>query len=243
MKEKILIIIPAYNEADNIKKTYNSIIKYNKENKTKYDVIVINDGSIDDTENKLIKNNIPHISLIQNLGIGGAVQTGYKYAYLNDYDIAVQFDGDGQHDVGYIDNVIAPIINDKADVVIGSRFVNDEKNNGEFRSTGMRRAGIKWLSGVIRFLTGKRVYDVTSGFRATDKKYTSYFASSYSADYPEPEAIVAAAEMGAHIAEVPVVMHERTSGKSSIGFWSSGYYMIKVTLSLFISRLSFGFRR
>ena len=236
---KVMLIIPAYNESGNLENLITQIMKQYPH----YDYIIVNDGSTDDTGDLCIRKGYNFISLPVNLGIGGAVQTGYRYALANGADVAVQIDGDGQHDVGYIDSVIAPIINDKADVVIGSRFVNDEKNNGEFKSTGMRRVGIKWLSGVIRFLTGKRVYDVTSGFRATDKKYTSYFASSYSADYPEPEAIVAAAEMGAHIAEVPVVMHERTSGKSSIGFWSSGYYMIKVTLSLFISRLSFGFRR
>jgi len=107
----------------------------------------------------------------------------------------------------------------------------------------MRRAGIHWLSGIIKFLTGKRIYDVTSGYRAANKRYISYFAENYSVDYPEPEAIVAAVENGARIEEVPVIMHERTEGKSSIGLGSSIYYMIKVTLALFVSRLSFGFRR
>ena len=120
---KILIIIPAYNEEENILNTYNSIKEYNKKNKTNYDVIVINDGSKDNTEEILQKNKINHIRLIQNLGIGGAVQTGYKYAYENGYDIAIQFDGDGQHDVNYVKNIIEPIINKQSNMVIGSRFI------------------------------------------------------------------------------------------------------------------------
>lgn len=124
MKEKILLIIPAYNEEKAIKKTYENIIEYNKKNKTNYDVIVINDGSKDNTEKVLVENNIPHIKLIHNLGIGGAVQTGYKYALENDYDIAIQYDGDGQHNVEYVKNLIEPIINNESDLVIGSRFVD-----------------------------------------------------------------------------------------------------------------------
>jgi glycosyltransferase involved in cell wall biosynthesis len=236
---KVMLIIPAYNESENLEKLITQIVKQYPQ----YDYIIVNDGSTDDTEGLCRREDYNFITLPVNLGIGGAVQTGYRYALEKGADIAVQIDGDGQHDIGYVDNVIAPIINGKADIVIGSRFVKGDRNSGEFRSTGMRRAGIKWLSGVIRFLTGKRVYDVTSGFRAADKKYISYFAYEYSADYPEPEAIVSTSEMGARIAEVPVIMHERVNGKSSIGFWNSGYYMIKVTLSLFISRLSFGFRR
>ena len=115
--KKVLLIIPAYNEEENILKTYKSIVNYNKKNKTNYDVIVINDGSRDNTSEICHKNNIPVIDLIHNLGIGGAVQTGYRYAYYNGYDIAVQFDGDGQHDVRYIKSIIEPIINNNADFV------------------------------------------------------------------------------------------------------------------------------
>ena len=132
-KKKILLIIPAYNEEENILNTCRSITDYNKKNKTSYDIIVINDGSKDKTEEILVKNKINHIKLIHNLGIGGAVQTGYKYAYENDYDIAVQYDGDGQHDVNYVKNIIEPIINNQVDFVIGSRFIKKDKDN--FNST------------------------------------------------------------------------------------------------------------
>ena len=235
MKEKILIIIPAYNEADNIKKTYNSIIKYNKENKTKYDVIVINDGSIDDTENKLIKNNIPHISLIQNLGIGGAVQTGYKYAYLNDYDIAVQFDGDGQHDINYVKTILQPLIDKKCDICIGSRFISP--NLKGFKSSAARRVGIKIISASIKLLTGKRVYDPTSGFRAVDKKIIDLFSNSYPTEYPEPVSEVSVLKQNFRISETPVIMHSRCGGKSSIHAWKNVYYMINVTISMFIESI------
>lgn len=129
MKEKILIIIPAYNEEKNILKTYQSIEKHNNKYHTDYDCIVINDGSKDKTREILEKNNIPHINLVRNLGIGGAVQTGYKYAFDNNYDIAVQFDGDGQHDVVYVKTIIEPIINEGYDLVIGSRFIKKDKDN------------------------------------------------------------------------------------------------------------------
>ena len=121
--EKVLLIIPAYNEEENILKTYQKVIDYNKKEKKHYDVIVINDCSKDKTSKICHDNKIPVIDLIHNLGIGGAVQTGYKYAYENNYDIAVQFDGDGQHDVRYVEKIIKPIIEKKADFVIGSRFV------------------------------------------------------------------------------------------------------------------------
>ena len=162
MKEKVLLIIPAYNEEDNILRTCREIDKYNKENKKKYDYVVINDGSRDKTGVILDENNINHIDLIHNLGIGGAVQTGYKYAYYNDYDIAVQYDGDGQHDVNYVDKVINPIIKNKADFVIGSRFVGEIS---KFKTTGARRAGIKVLSFFIKMVSGLKIYDTTSGFR------------------------------------------------------------------------------
>ena len=236
---KVLLMIPAYNEAENLEKIISRIIS----DYPQYDYVIINDGSTDKTAELCIEKGYKYISLPVNLGIGGAGQTGYRYALSKGIDIAVQIDGDGQHDIAYVGKVIEPIVKGNADIVIGSRFVGERNDEGEFKSTVMRRAGIRWLSGLIKFLTGKRVYDVTSGYRAADLKFISYFAENYSADYPEPDAIVAAVENGARIEEVPVVMHERANGKSSIGFWKSGYYMIKVTLSLFISRLSFGFRR
>jgi len=228
---KILLIIPAYNEEENILNTYNSIIEYNKKNKTNYDVIVINDGSTDNTENILIKNNIPHIRLISNLGIGGAVQTGYKYAYYDDYDIAIQFDGDGQHDVNYVRNVIIPIINKKADFVIGSRFIKDLS---QFKSSKARRIGINIISFFIKISCGKKVYDTTSGFRACNKDIIKLFSNSYPLEYPEPIATVQLVKRGYQIEEVAVNMRERIGGKSSIHAWKNVYYMLNVCLSIMI---------
>ena len=134
---KVLLIIPAYNEEENILETIKKIKEYSEE----IDYIVINDGSTDNTEDILVQNNINHIKLVNNLGIGGAVQTGYKYAYENDYDIAIQFDGDGQHDVNYVPQICEPLINGQADMVIGTRYL--DKSESKFQSTFMRRLDSK----------------------------------------------------------------------------------------------------
>ena len=229
---KILLVIPAYNEEANILKTYKDIVKYNKENNTNYDVVVINDGSKDKTEQILRDNNINHIQLIHNLGIGGAVQTGYKYAYEHNYDIAIQYDGDGQHDVNYVKEVIKPIEDGKADFVIGSRFV---KQLSGFRTSTARRLGIKVISFFIKLVTGIKIYDTTSGFRAANKKIITDFAASYPLEYPEPITTVELAKKGYRIEEVAVNMKERTGGKSSIHTWKNAYYMINVILSILIA--------
>ena len=163
---KVLMIIPAYNEELNIENTVKKIIKYNKESTNKIDYVIINDGSTDGTKQICEKNNYNVINLIHNLGIGGAVQTGYKYALENNYDVAIQFDGDGQHDENYIDSLVKEIDNG-ANFVIGSRFIADLS---EFKSSSTRRMGIKILSMLIKICTGKKIYDPTSGFRAADKK-------------------------------------------------------------------------
>ena len=228
---KVLLIIPAYNEEENILKTYKSIVDYNKKNKTKYDVIVINDGSRDKTSEICHENNIPVIDLIHNLGIGGAVQTGYKYAYKNDYDIAVQFDGDGQHDVRYVKKIIDPIIKDEGDLVIGSRFV--EKID-TFKSTFTRRLGINIISIMIKLVTGKKIYDTTSGFRAVNKEIIKDFAESYPIEYPEPLTTAEIIKKKYRVKEVSVEMNEREGGVSSIRKWKTVYYMVNVILSLMI---------
>ena len=232
MKERILLIIPAYNEEENILKTCREIDEFNKKNKRKYDYVVINDGSRDKTGFILDKNNINHVDLIHNLGIGGAVQTGYKYAYYNNYDIAIQYDGDGQHDVSYVNNIIEPIIKGKADFVIGSRFVD---NISKFKTTGARRAGIKVISFFIKLVSGIKVYDTTSGFRACNKEIISYFANNYPLEYPEPITTVELAKKNYRIEEVAVNMRERTGGKSSIHTWKNIYYMLNVCLSIIIA--------
>lgn len=227
---KILVIIPAYNEQDNILNTIADI----KSNEKKIDYAVINDCSTDSTKEVLKSSGANFIDLPVNLGIGGGVQTGYLYALEHGYDIAIQFDGDGQHDAAYIKELITPIESGQADMVIGSRFI--EKKG--FQSSFMRRMGIKFLSQLIYILCGVRVYDVTSGMRAVNKKMIREFAHNYAQDYPEPEAIIAAGLMKARIVEVPVRMHERKNGVSSINALKSVYYMIKVSLALIIERLT-----
>ena len=227
--EKVLLIIPAYNEEENILKTYNTIINYNKKNKTNYDIIVINDGSTDMTKKILEDNDIPHIDLIHNLGIGGAVQTGYKYAYYNNYDVAVQYDGDGQHDVRYVKDIIKPIINKEADMVIGSRFVG---NIDTFKSTLARRIGIKVISSFMKFATGKKIYDTTSGFRACSKELIYDFYLSYPNEYPEPITTAEVLKKKYSVKEIPVEMNEREGGVSSIRAWKNIYYMLNVCLAL-----------
>lgn len=235
MNSKVLIIIPAYNEEKNILNTYKSIVDFNKNNKTNYECIVINDCSTDGTKKILEDNNIPHINLIHNLGIGGAVQTGYKYAYYHDYDIAVQYDGDGQHDVAYIEKIIKPLIDKKADMVIGSRFI--DKSLKGFKSSAARRIGIKVISAFIKFATGYKVYDTTSGFRAINKKIILEFASEYPSEYPEPVTDAEVLKKGYKISEVPVVMKKRIGGISSIRAWKSVYYMLNVCLALLVIKM------
>ena len=230
-KEKVLFVIPAYNEEASILKTYNQIKNYNKKNKTNYDVIVINDGSTDSTEEVLLENEINHIKLINNLGIGGAVQTGYKYALENDYDYAIQFDGDGQHNVDYAETVLEPLRNKTADMVIGSRFVKDIDT---FKSSAVRRLGIKIISFFIKLVTGKKIYDTTSGMRAINKDLIRLFASDYPVEYPEPVSTTLILKRGYKVDEVSVEMNEREAGVSSIRAWKNAYYMINVVLSILV---------
>lgn len=227
---KTLVIIPAYNEQESILTTIADIERHCPD----MDYIVINDCSRDGTERILRENGIPHIALPCNLGIGGGVQTGYQYAREYGYDIAIQFDGDGQHEARYLPDLIEAIESGGADVAIGSRFVRKEG----FQSSGMRRFGISFLSGLILFLCGVRVHDVTSGMRAVNRRFIEQYADVYAQDYPEPEAIIAAAMNGAKIVEVPVQMRERQAGTSSINAFRSMYYMIKVSLALILARFS-----
>lgn len=235
MGKKILLIIPAYNEGKIILKTYKKIIEYNQNNQTNYDVIVINDGSTDYTEKVLLLNKIPHIQLIHNLGIGGAVQTGYKYAFENDYDIAIQYDGDGQHNVEYIGTIIKPILEKKADLVIGSRFI--DLNSCDFQSTGIRKIGIRLISFIIKLVTHRRILDTTSGFRACNKRTIEHFSHTYPSEYPEPVSTVDLLKNKYKIQEVAVNMNKREEGISSINSWKSVYYMINVILSIIVLAL------
>lgn len=234
---KVLIIIPAYNEQENILGTVNKIKEYSEE----LDYIVINDGSTDNTEKILIENNIKHIKLINNLGIGGAVQTGYKYAYENGFDIAIQFDGDGQHDINYVPNICEPILNGQADMVIGTRYL--DKSSSKFQSTFMRRLGSSIISIFIKVFAGKKITDPTSGFRAINKKVIEEFAKEYPKEYPEPESTVSLLVNGYKVEEIPVSMNERTGGTSSIRLWKTVDYMVKVVLAIIIDSISLKRRR
>ena len=227
---KCLVIIPAYNEEENILNTVSDLQTHCPD----MDCLVIDDCSGDRTIRLLRECGIHYLSLPCNLGIGGGVQTGYQYAMANGYDIAIQFDGDGQHRACFLHDLIKPIADEEADIVIGSRFITKEG----FQSTGFRRFGIRFLSSVIYFLCKIHVSDVTSGMRAVNRRFIEEYARSYAQDYPEPEAIVAASKQGARIAEVPVKMQERKMGKSSISPLRSAYYMIKVSLALVLSRIS-----
>jgi glycosyltransferase involved in cell wall biosynthesis len=222
---KILIIVPAFNEAGNIANTIRAI----KQAPVTVDVIVINDGSKDDTANEAKKAGALVVSLPFNLGIGGAVQTGFQYAHRYGYDVAVQIDGDGQHDPQFLPQLLAPIQNG-VDLSIGSRFIDSQG----FQSTFSRRIGINFFVHLINNLTGTRITDPTSGFRAHGKKLIEAFAKYYPHDFPEPEAIVVAKRMNASIVEVPVIMKARQSGKSSIRKLKSIYYMFKVTLAILL---------
>ncbi len=226
---KTLVIIPAFNERECIEKT----IKEVQSACAEVDLLVVNDCSEDDTAKILRRLRIPFLDLPVNLGIGGAVQAGYRYALENGYEVAIQLDGDGQHDPRYLSEMVRVLESGEADIVIGSRFLEKEG----FQSSGARRAGIRFLDRLIRLCSGVTVTDCTSGFRAVSADYIKLYAEDYPVDYPEPEAIVQAALQGAKIREIPVVMRERKTGSSSIRPLRSVYYMTKVSLAILLCRL------
>lgn len=227
---KILVIIPCYNEQESIERVVANL----KARAPFADYLIINDCSTDNTEKILREKGMNYINNPVNLGIGGGVQAGYLYAKQNGYDIAVQMDGDGQHDPAYLADVCQPVIDGEFDMSIGSRFIKKEG----FQSSFMRRLGINIISTLIYVLTGKKVYDVTSGYRACDRRLIEFFADNYADDYPEPEAIMSCVMNGYKVGEVPVVMEERQGGVSSIRSLKSAYYMIKVCLALVVHRMS-----
>ena len=226
---KTLVIIPCYNEQDSIVRVIDNL----KANAPQVDYLIVNDCSTDSTEKILRANGYNYINNPINLGIGGGVQAGYKYAAQYGYDIAVQMDGDGQHDPKYLRKVVEPVMNGEADMVIGSRFLEKEG----FQTSFMRRTGIKFLKSLIKLCCGVTVLDNTSGFRATCAGLNEYFSQHYAQDYPEPEAIIAAVKAGYRVKEVPVVMRERQGGVSSIRPLHSIYYMVKVSLAIIMRGL------
>ncbi len=227
---KTLIVIPAYNEEGNIIHTLEDL----EHDFPQADVLVVNDCSKDSTRQILRDHGVCHLDLPINLGIGGAVQAGYMYAAQNGYDIAVQFDGDGQHRADCLSKLIRPLLDGEADMAVGSRFLPDSDPEG-FVSSAARRAGIRFLSFLIRLVTGKKIRDVTSGFRAVNRELIEFYSEHYAQDFPEPEAIVMALVNGFRVTEVPVGMREREAGKSSIHTLVSVYYMVKVSMAVLIA--------
>lgn len=223
---KKLIIIPAYNESASIKQTVEEIQKKAQD----FDYVVINDCSTDNTRQICEENGFNIINLPINLGIGGAVQTGYRYGYREGYDVAVQVDGDGQHDPEFLSKMADYLEQQQLDMVIGSRFI--EKQG--FQSSGTRRIGIKYFTGLIKLFTGTTITDPTSGLRMANRDVMKIFAYDYPKDYPEPESVVAILRQGKKVKEIPVVMRERNGGVSSISLKKSVYYMIKVSLAILI---------
>ena len=226
---KKLIIIPAFNEESNIEKTVTAIQK----NAQGFDYVIINDCSTDRTKQICAEKGYNVVNLPINLGIGGAVQTGYKYALERDYDVAVQVDGDGQHDPEFLNEMADYLMENELDMVIGSRFIEKEG----FQSSKLRRVGIVFFSKLIKLLTGTLITDPTSGLRMIGRNAMALFAADYPRDYPEPESVVAVIRRNMKVKEIPVVMKERQGGVSSISLKKSVYYMIKVTLAILIERI------
>ena len=226
---KTLVIIPAYNEEKNIVATVESL----RARCPALDLLVVNDGSSDATGALCREHGYPLAELPVNLGIGGSVQTGYRYALARGYDAAVQLDADGQHRPEDIPALLAPLERGEADLVIGSRFLD----RGGFRSSPARRLGIGFLSALVRALCGVEVRDVTSGLRAADRAVIAFFAREYAQDYPEPESVLAAGMEGFRIREIGVEMRPRQGGESSITPIRGLYYMIKVSLALLLRRV------
>lgn len=225
----ILIIVPAYNE----EKSLSGVIRDIRGNVPDVDILVVNDGSSDSTEKIAHDLGVRVLELPFNLGIGGAMQTGYRYAQQNNYDIAIQFDGDGQHVATEVKTLLNGLQQGRADILIGSRFLQP----GDYRPSFFRKVGIWIFSTVLSAILGMRITDTTSGFRAANRRVIEFFARTYPEDYPEVESLVLLHRAGMTIGEVPVVMRDRTEGCSSITPIRSAYYMIKVLLAVFIDLL------
>lgn len=226
---RILIVIPCYNEEASIRSVVAEVMLARQQTGLAIDALVVNDCSTDGTLACL--QTLPecqYLNLPVNLGIGGAMQAGYRYAVRHNYDIAVQLDGDGQHPAEELPKLLAPVLANEADVVIGSRFLE----KAGFQSTAVRRLGIGYFRRLNRWLIGQTVFDSTSGFRAFNRRTLAIVDKYYPDEYPEPEAIV---QFGLHqlrIREVPVQMRERQGGVSSINTGRAFYYMLKVTLGI-----------
>ncbi|MBT2216057.1 glycosyltransferase family 2 protein [Virgibacillus dakarensis] len=229
---KTIIIVPAYNEEASIAATLTSLMELKNQINT-LEICVVNDGSTDRTKDIIGAFNIVQLDLPQNLGIGGAMQTGYKYAYNHGYEIAVQFDADGQHNTHDLLELIEPLIHDEVDMVIGSRFLSKT----DYKGSKTRRIGIYYFYIVLKLLTKKSFTDPTSGYRAINHKVITLFANNYPKDYPEPEVLMHLNRKNMRIKEVTANMHARQGGESSITPMKSIYYFGKVTLSILMQSI------
>ena len=226
VNQKVLIIIPAYNEEQLVGKVVEEVHTHLPE----VEVLVVNDGSTDLTSEKAKACGAIVLNLPFNLGIGGAMQAGYKYAHEKGYDIAIQVDGDGQHDPKEIGKLLKALEEKKIDMAIGSRFIGALG----YKSSMMRRVGISIFSQVISMINRQKITDPTSGFRVANRRTIQLFAVDYPQDYPEPEVFVLLHRCGLKVAEVPIGMSKRYAGESSITKIRSVYYMIKVLLAIFV---------
>jgi glycosyltransferase involved in cell wall biosynthesis len=221
-------IVPALNEEH----TIGSVIAELRAFDPGLDVVVVDDGSADGTSRVARGAGARVLRLPFNLGIGGAVQTGFRFAFEHGYDVAVRVDGDGQHDPSQLGSVLRPVLNGEADIAVGSRFA-DAATSG-YRSSRSRRLGIRLLAWVVSHIVGRRVTDTTSGFQALNREGIALFARDYPHDYPEVEATVMVFRHRLRLVEVPVEMRERGGGRSSITTLRSVYYMVKVLLAIFV---------
>lgn len=230
-RAEVLVIVPAYNEEQNIAKVIEELERI----EIALDIAVVNDGSLDNTSSVARSGKrVLVIDLPKNLGIGGAVQTGFKYAERNNYGIAVQFDADGQHIAAEIPMLLESLKSQHASMVVGSRFLGLKEG---YRSTFVRRIGIRLFQSVNSLLIGQRVTDNTSGFRAYDRQAIEFLARHYPVDYPEPEAVILLGRNGFRIAEAAIRMRERQTGGSSIAGILGVYYMVKVLLAILMTAL------
>lgn len=225
---RVLVVVPCYNEEAVIAAVVSDIHQVKAQHQLQLDVLVVNDCSTDRSIDIIRTLPCLYLDLPVNLGIGGAMHAGYKYAWRNGYDIAVQMDGDGQHPANQLMTILAPILDNQADVVIGSRFIEKEG----FQSSAMRRVGINYFRRLNQALIGQTIYDSTSGFRAFNRCTLEIVNRYYPDEYPEPEAIVLFGLSKLRIREVPVIMRERQGGVSSINSSKALYYMLKVSLGI-----------
>jgi hypothetical protein len=224
-QRKGLVIVPAFNESDSVGRVVEQLIGALPD----FDVVVIDDGSTDATVHR-VPDGAKLITLPFNLGIGGAMQTGYRYAAIRGYDVAVQVDADGQHPPAQVRELIEQLEKAKADMVVGSRFLGASG----YHVPWLRRTGIAWLRTLLRCLSGKTFTDCTSGFRAVNHRAIHAFAHWYPTDYPEPEVILLLHRSGFTIAEYPIPMQPRVTGETSIPLGRGLFYVIKVSAALLL---------